>query len=49
LGGDVREWAGVPAAELRPKIEVFAEALDQLGRLEMSKRWGEQTFASAQE
>jgi enoyl-CoA hydratase/carnithine racemase len=35
LGGDVREWAGVPAGELRPKIEVFAEALDQLGRLEI--------------
>jgi enoyl-CoA hydratase/carnithine racemase len=35
LGGDVREWAGVPAAELRPKIEVFAEALDQLGRLDI--------------
>ena len=35
LGGDVREWAGVPAAELRSKIEVFAEALDQLGRLEI--------------
>jgi drug/metabolite transporter (DMT)-like permease len=35
LGGDVRKWAGVPAAELRPKIEVFAEALDQLGQLEI--------------
>jgi enoyl-CoA hydratase/carnithine racemase len=35
LGGDVREWAGVPAAELRPKIEVFAEALEQLRQLEI--------------
>jgi enoyl-CoA hydratase/carnithine racemase len=35
LGGDVRDWPGVPAAELRPRIEVFAEALDQLGRLEI--------------
>jgi enoyl-CoA hydratase/carnithine racemase len=35
LGGDVREWVGLPAAELRPKIEVFAEALDELGRLEI--------------
>jgi len=32
LGGDVREWADVPAAELRPKIEVLAEALEQLRR-----------------
>jgi enoyl-CoA hydratase/carnithine racemase len=31
----LREWAGVPAAELRPKIEVFAEAVDQLGRFAM--------------
>ena len=35
LGGDVRDWPGVPVAELRPKIEVFAEALDLLGRLEI--------------
>ena len=35
LGGDVREWAGVPAAELRPKIEVFAKALGQLDRLKI--------------
>jgi enoyl-CoA hydratase/carnithine racemase len=33
LGGDIREWVGARAAELRPKIEVFAEALDQIGRL----------------
>ena len=33
LGGDVREWAGAPAAERRPKIEVFAEALEQLRQL----------------
>jgi 1,4-dihydroxy-2-naphthoyl-CoA synthase len=35
LGGDVHEWASMPAAELRPKIEVFAQALDQLGRLDI--------------
>ena len=35
LGGDVREWAGVPASELRPKIEVFAEALELLRQLEI--------------
>jgi enoyl-CoA hydratase/carnithine racemase len=33
LGGDVRDWPGVPSDELRPKIEVFAEALEHLGRL----------------
>jgi enoyl-CoA hydratase/carnithine racemase len=33
LGGDVREWPGIPSGELRPKIEVFAEALEQLRRL----------------
>ena len=33
LGGDVRDWLGVPKEVLRPKIEVFAEALDHLGRL----------------
>ena len=33
LGGDIRDWPGIPAHELRPKIEVFAEALDQLDRL----------------
>jgi enoyl-CoA hydratase/carnithine racemase len=35
LGGDVRECAGVSVVKLRPKIEVFAEALDQLGRPEI--------------
>jgi enoyl-CoA hydratase/carnithine racemase len=33
LGGDVRDWPGVPTEVLRPKIQVFAEALDHLGRL----------------
>src|SRR5258706_5569593 len=33
LGGDVRDWPGVPTEVVRPKIEVFAEALDHLGRL----------------
>lgn len=35
LGGDVREWPDVPVNELRTKIEVFAEALDQLGQLDI--------------
>src|SRR5258708_29031036 len=30
LGGGVRDWPGVPVADLRPKIEVFARALDHL-------------------
>lgn len=33
LGGDVRDWPGIPPHELRPKIETFAEALDQLEKL----------------
>jgi enoyl-CoA hydratase/carnithine racemase len=33
LGGDVRDWSGIPAATLRPKIEMFAEALDRLENL----------------
>jgi enoyl-CoA hydratase/carnithine racemase len=33
LGGDVRDWPGMPSGELRPKIEVFAKALDQLESL----------------
>jgi enoyl-CoA hydratase/carnithine racemase len=33
LGGDVRDWPGMPLNKLRPKIEVFAEALEQLRRL----------------
>lgn len=35
LGGDVREWVGVPALTLRPKIEVLNKALDQLRRLDI--------------
>ena len=33
LGGDIRDWPGIPARELRPKIEKFAEALNQLEEL----------------
>jgi enoyl-CoA hydratase/carnithine racemase len=33
LGGDIREWAGVPSEELCPKIEIYSDALDQLNRL----------------
>jgi enoyl-CoA hydratase/carnithine racemase len=33
LGGDIRDWPGIPSKKLRPKIEVYAEALDQLDRL----------------
>ena len=33
LGGDVREWPGLPAATLRPRVEVFAKALNTLERL----------------
>ena len=35
LGGHVRDWPGVSVAELRPKIEVFARALDHLQELEI--------------
>jgi enoyl-CoA hydratase/carnithine racemase len=28
LGGDIRDWPGIKAAELRPRIEVFARAID---------------------
>ena len=35
LGGDVRDWPGVPAATLRPGVEVFARALDRLERLDI--------------
>jgi enoyl-CoA hydratase/carnithine racemase len=35
LGGDVRDWPGVPTEVLRPKIQVFAEALDHLERLSL--------------
>ena len=30
LGGDVRDWPGIPAAALRPRVEVLATALDKL-------------------
>ena len=33
LGGDIRDWPGIPSVELRPKVEVYAEALEQLDRL----------------
>lgn len=33
LGGDVRDWPGVPSHELRPKIETLAEALEELEKL----------------
>jgi enoyl-CoA hydratase/carnithine racemase len=35
LGGDVRDWPGVPTDVLRPKIQVFAEALDHLEHLSL--------------
>jgi len=35
LGGDVREWPGIPVAILRPKVEVYLKALDLLERLEI--------------
>jgi enoyl-CoA hydratase/carnithine racemase len=33
LGGDIRDWVDISAEELRPRIEVYAEALDHLDRL----------------
>src|SRR5271156_811660 len=33
LGGDIRDWPGIKAAELRPRIEVFARAIDLLESL----------------
>ena len=33
LGGDVTQWPDLPLEELRPKIEVFAYALDHLAKL----------------
>ena len=33
LGGDAREWPGVPSAELRPRVEMFAKALESLENL----------------
>jgi enoyl-CoA hydratase/carnithine racemase len=35
LGGDVRDWPGIPAAALRPRVEVFATALDKLDQLKI--------------
>lgn len=35
LGGDVRDWPGVPASTLRPRVEVFARALDRLEQLDI--------------
>ena len=34
-GGDVRDWLDLPSSVLRPKIEVFAEALEALRHLEI--------------
>ena len=33
LGGDIHEWLGIPSAELQPRIEMFAKALDLIGGL----------------
>ena len=33
LGGEILDWPGIPTEILRPKIQVFAEALDHLERL----------------
>jgi enoyl-CoA hydratase/carnithine racemase len=33
LGGDVRDWPGIPNETLRPKIEVYAHALENLKTL----------------
>ncbi len=30
LGGDIRDWPGITAKDLRPKVEVFAKAIDLL-------------------
>ena len=35
LGGDVREWPGLSVNALRPKVEVFAHALDRLAQLDI--------------
>lgn len=35
LGGDIRDWPGIPAKDLRPRVEVFATAIDLLERLAM--------------
>ena len=33
LGGDIRDWPGIKAAELQTRIEVFARAIDLLETL----------------
>ncbi len=33
LGGDVRDWPGIPSATLRPRVEVFVKALNCLEQL----------------
>ena len=33
LGGDIRDWPGIPSTELRPRIEVYAKAIDLLESL----------------
>lgn len=33
LGGDIRDWPGITAEQLRPRVEVFANALDLLEAL----------------
>ncbi len=33
LGGDVRDWVGVSSAELRPRIGIYADALDRFDSL----------------
>jgi enoyl-CoA hydratase/carnithine racemase len=33
LGGDVRDWPGISAVKLRPRVEIFARALDRLEKL----------------
>lgn len=35
LGGDIRDWPGIPAKDLRPRVEVFARAIDLLESLAM--------------
>jgi enoyl-CoA hydratase/carnithine racemase len=33
FGGDIRDWPGISAADLRPRVEVFAKAIDLLEAL----------------
>ncbi|MBW1248770.1 enoyl-CoA hydratase/isomerase family protein [Pseudomonas tolaasii] len=33
LGGDIRDWPGIPSSELRPKVEIFGKAIDLLESL----------------